>query len=116
MIDISYLNITVAGFLLFLFSTVFFLAKIYRRCPSNKVLVVYGRVGGSKTVRCCHGGGRVIWPLIQGYAFLDLTPRTIHIPLKGALSHQNIRVNVPSTFTVAIGITADIMNNAAIRI
>ena len=57
-----------------------------------------------------------VWPLIQGCAFLDLTPRTIHIPLKGALSHQNIRVNVPSTFTVAIGVTPDIMNNAAVRI
>ncbi len=60
MFDISYLNITVGGFLLFLFSTVFFLAKLYRRCPSNKVLVVYGRVAGSKTVQCYHGGESVI--------------------------------------------------------
>jgi flotillin len=112
----TYLNITVAGTLLFLFSTIFFLANLYRRCPSNKVLVVYGRVAGSKTVQCYHGGGTFIWPLIQGYAFLDLTPRTIHIPLKGALSHQNIRVNVPSTFTVAIGITSEVMNNAAVRL
>lgn len=114
--DITYLSFTVFLFLLFIFSIVIFLAKLYRRCPSNKILVVYGRVGGSKTVQCYHGGGTFIWPLIQGYAFLDLTPRNIHIPLKGALSHQNIRVNVPSTFTVAVGITPDIMNNAAIRL
>lgn len=112
----TYLATTVIGFLFFLFSTAFFLAKLYRRCPSNKVLVVYGRVGLNKTVQCYHGGGTFVWPLIQGYAFLDLTPRTIHIPLKGALSHQNIRVNVPSTFTVAIGLTSEIMNNAAIRL
>jgi flotillin len=56
-----------------------------------------------------------VWPLIQGCAFVDLTPRTIHIPLKGALSHQNIRVNVPSTFTVAVGLTPEVMNNAAVR-
>lgn len=111
-----YLATTAIIFLAFLFSTLFFLAKLYRRCPSNKILVVYGRVGGSKTVQCYHGGGTFVWPLIQGSAFLDLTPRNIHIPLKGALSHQNIRVNVPSTFTVAIGITPDIMNNAAIRL
>lgn len=115
-IDHSYLGITIIGFLLFIFSTAYFLAKLYRRCPSNKVLVIFGRVGGKKTVQCYHGGGTFIWPLIQGYAFLDLTPRTIHIPLKGALSHQNIRVNVPSTFTVAVGITPEIMNNAAIRL
>lgn len=114
--DITYLSATVIIFLLFLFSTVIFLAKLYRRCPSNKILVVYGRVAGSKTVQCYHGGGTFVWPLIQGCTFLDLTPRTIHIPLKGALSHQNIRVNVPSTFTVAVGITTEIMNNAAVRL
>jgi flotillin len=114
--DITFLGGTMISFFLFIFITIFFLAKLYRRCPSNKVLVVYGRVGGSKTVQCYHGGGTFVWPLIQGYAFLDLTPRTIHIPLKGALSHQNIRVNVPSTFTVAVGLTPDIMNNAAVRL
>jgi flotillin len=98
------------------FSLLYFLATLYRRCPSNRILVVYGRVGGNKTVRCYHGGGTFVWPLIQGCCFLDLTPRTIHIPLKGALSHQNIRVNVPSTFTVAIGLTPEIMNHAAVRI
>lgn len=115
-IELSFLTTSVLFFLLFVFSTVYFLAKLYRRCPSNKILVVYGRVGGSRTVQCYHGGGTFVWPLIQGCAFLDLTPRTIHIPLKGALSHQNIRVNVPSTFTVAVGLTPDIMNNAAVRI
>jgi flotillin len=113
---LSYFSTTIVGFLLFAFSTILFLAKLYRRCASNKVLVVFGRVGGSKTVQCYHGGGTFIWPLIQGYAFLDLTPRTIHIPLKGALSQQNIRINVPSTFTVAVGLTPEIMNNAAVRV
>ncbi len=114
--NISYLSFVIIGFLLFFFSIIIFLAKLYRRCPSNKVLAVYGRLGGSKTVQCYHGGGTFVWPLIQGCAFLDLTPRTIHIPLKGALSHQNIRVNVPSTFTVAVGIIPEIMNNAAVRL
>ena len=107
---------TVIIFITFFVSTVLFLAKLYRRCPSNKVLVVYGRVRGNKTVQCYHGGGTFVWPLIQGCTFLDLTPRTIHIPLRGALSHQNIRINVPSTFTVAVGVTPDVMNNAAVRI
>src|SRR5580692_7674668 len=114
--EISYSGLTAIAFLLFVVSIIYFLAKLYRRCPSNKILVVYGRVAGSKTVQCYHGGGTFVWPLIQGSAFLDLTPRNIHIPLKGALSHQNIRVNVHSTFTVAIGVTPDIMNNAAVRL
>lgn len=114
--ELSFLTGTTLCFVLFVFSILYFLASLYRRCPSNKVLVVYGRVGASKTVQCYHGGGTFVWPLIQGCSFLDLTPRTIHIPLKGALSQQNIRVNVPSTFTVAVGLTPEIMNNAAIRI
>ncbi len=108
----SFLNVS----LLLGAAIVYFLITLYRRCPSNKILVVYGRVGGSRNVRCYHGGGTIVWPIIQGCAFLDLTPRTIHIPLKGALSHQNIRVNVPSTFTVAVGLTPEIMTNAAVRL
>ncbi|MFZ4773029.1 MAG: flotillin family protein [Chlamydiia bacterium] len=92
------------------------LIKLYQRCPSNKILVIYGRVGLNKTLQCHHGGGQIIWPLIQGHAFLDLTPKTIHISLRGALSQQNIRVNIPSTFTVALGVTPEIMKNAAVRL
>ncbi len=114
--NISFLSSTIGMFLIFIFSTLFLLARLYRRCSSNKILVVFGRVGGKKTVQCFHGGGTFVWPLIQGCAFISLTPRTIHIPLKGALSQQNIRVNVPSTFTVAVGIVPEIMNNAAIRL
>lgn len=114
--NMSFLSISVIAFITFIFSIVIFLSKLYRRCPSNKVLVVFGRVGGKKAVQCYHGGGTFVWPLIQGSSFLDLTPRTIHIPLKGALSHQNIRVNVPSTFTVAIGLVSELMNNAAVRL
>jgi flotillin len=112
----DYASIGVIAFAVALFSIVLFLAKIYKRCPSNKVLVVFGRIAGEKTVQCYHGGGTFVWPLIQDSAYLDLTPRTIHIPLKGALSQQNIRINVPSTFTVAIGTTLEVMNNAAVRV
>jgi len=102
-----------ASMTLILFGTLGFLLllsiKLYQRCPSNKILV-------GKTIQCHHGGGRIVWPLIQGYAFLDLTPKTIHISLKGALSQQNIRVNIPSTFTVALGVSPEIMQNAAIRL
>ncbi len=103
-------------FFLFVFVTITFLSRLYRRCPSNQILVIYGKVFGNHAAKCVHGGGTFVWPLIQDYAYLDLTPRTIHIPLTGALSFQNIRINVPSTFTVAIGTTEATMNQAAIRL
>jgi flotillin len=88
----------------------------YRRCPSNQVLVIYGKFTGSPTgTRCLHGGARLVLPLVQDYAFLSLEPIQIEVPLKGALSMENIRINVPSVFTVAVGTDIETMQNAAIR-
>jgi len=91
----------------------------YRKCPSDKVLVIYGRVkepGGSIAAKCLHGGATFIWPVIQSYQYLDLTPISIGVDLKGALSRQNIRVDVPSKFTVGISTEPTVMQNAAERL
>ncbi len=92
------------------------IARRYRRCPSNRILVVYGRTSAGQSAKCVHGGGTFVWPLIQSFDFLDLDPIQIEIPLEGALSMENIRVSVPSVFTVAIGTDTVTMNNAAIRL
>ena len=96
---------------------VMWLAKRYQRCPSNRVLVVYGKSWrGHEAATCIHGGARFVYPLIQDFGWLNLEPMQIEIPLRGALSMENIRVNVPSVFTVAIGTTPELMQNAAIRL
>ncbi|HKX45914.1 MAG TPA: SPFH domain-containing protein [Planctomycetota bacterium] len=92
------------------------LSRRYKRCPSNRVLVVYGRAGSGRVARTMHGGGTLVLPLLQDYAYLSLDPIQIEIPLDGALSMENIRISVPSVFTVAIGTEPAIMNNAAIRL
>lgn len=88
----------------------------YKRCPSNRVLVVYGKVAGSRAARCIHGGGTFVVPLLQSYAYMSLEPMTIDIELNSALSKKNIRVNVPSTFTIGISTVPEITNNAAERL
>jgi flotillin len=112
----DFLVIALVSFFVFLFFVVHGLLSCYQRCPSNKVLAVFGKIAKDKTVLCYHGGGAFVWPIIQDYKFLDLTPITLHIPLKSALSLQNIRINVPSTFTVAIDVTEEAMTNAAVRL
>jgi len=87
----------------------------YKRCPSDKILVIYGRTGGT-SAKCVHGGGAFIWPVIQDYAYLDLKPISIEANLTNALSRQNIRVDVPCRFTIAISTEPDSMNNAAERL
>jgi flotillin len=88
----------------------------YKRCPSNRILVVYGKTTHDQPATCIAGGARFVVPLLQDYAWLSLEPMQIEVPLRGALSHENIRVNVPSVFTVGIGTTPELMQNAAIRL
>lgn len=99
-----------------LFGMLMFVAKRYKRCPSNRVLVIYGKTSGGNAAKCVHGGAAFVIPLIQDYAYLNLEPIQIEVPLKGALSMENIRVNVPSVFTVAIGTDLETMQNASIRL
>ncbi len=103
------LVVILAGFALMI-------ATRYKRCPSNRILVIYGKTGAGQSSRPLHGGGAFVWPLIQSYDFLELDPLQIEIPLEGALSSENIRVSVPSVFTVAIGTDEETMNNAAVRL
>lgn len=112
----SFLSLSTVAFPILLVSAIIFLISRYRRCPSDKILVVYGRVGVGQSAHCIHGGGIFVWPVIQGYAYISLTPMTIMIPLQKALSLQNIRINVPSTFTVGISTVPEVMISAAERL
>lgn len=105
--------IVVAAFVLFV--TFLTLISRYKRCPSDKILVIYGRTGGT-SAKCVHGGGAFIWPVIQDFQYLDLKPISIEANLTNALSRQNIRVDVPCRFTIAISTESDSMNTAAERL
>ncbi|MBE0698082.1 MAG: flotillin family protein [Anaerolineaceae bacterium] len=113
--ELPILYIAAIVFVLLMFFAVLFMASRYKRCPSDKILVVSGRVGKGMSSKCMHGGGAFVWPVVQEYRFMSLTPLTINIPLQNALSLQNIRINVPSTFTVGISTQPVIMSNAAER-
>jgi len=108
--------LVLAFVVLVVFSMAVFIIKRYRKCPSNRVLVKWGKVTGNESSRCIHGGATFVMPVFQDYAYLSLEPLQIEIALKGALSSENIRVSVPSVFTVAIGTEPAVMQNAAIRL
>ena len=111
------LNILLAGVgVIFLFVVIGTLISRYRMCPPDKILVVYGKIGGQQASRCYNGGSTFILPIFQSFAYLHLAPITIDIPLRNALSSQNIRVNAPANFTVAVSNDPEIMGNAATRL
>ncbi|MBM4327485.1 MAG: flotillin family protein [Deltaproteobacteria bacterium] len=87
----------------------------YKRCPSNRILVVYGKTGQG-AAKCVHGGASFVWPVLQSYEWLDLEPFVVPIELTNALSQENIRVSVPTTVTAAISTEEGIMQNAAVRL
>ena len=117
----QYVVVVISLGILFVFILIISFLRRYKRCPSDRILVIYGKIGQNKaaeyrSAKCIHGGASFIWPVIQNYAFLDLTPIPIEINLRSALSKQNIRVDVPSIFTVGITTEAGIMTNAAERL
>ena len=92
----------------------------YKKCPSDKIMVIYGKVksqnGEARSAKCIHGGAQFIVPFFQSYEFMDLTPMSIQVDLRNALSKQNIRIDVPSRFTVGISTETGVMQNAAERL
>ncbi|MCB4798014.1 flotillin family protein [Neotamlana laminarinivorans] len=110
------LPLTLIFAVLFIFLFLIILIRRYKRCPSDRILVVYGKVGGGQSAKCIHGGAAFIFPVIQDYEFLDLTPISIEVNLVNALSKQNIRVNVPSRFTIGVSTEPGVMQNAAERL
>lgn len=112
----QFIVIAVALAILFVFILIYSLFRRYKRCPADHILVIYGKVGGKDSAKCIHGGAAFVWPIIQDYEYLDLTPIPIEVDLRNALSKQNIRVNVPSRFMVGISTEPGVMNNAAERL
>ena len=115
------LIVIIALFVFLFFTVVIAFLSRYKKCPSDKVLVVYGKLGKDKdgnerSSKCIHGGATFIVPVIQSYKYLDLTPISISVDLRNTLSKQNIRIDVPSRFTVGISTEPGVMQNAAERL
>ena len=108
--------IPIAILVLFIILTASWLFSRYRMCPPDKILFVFGKVGTGQPAKCYHGGSTFVLPVLQSYSYLDLNPINIDVPLQGALSSQNIRVDVPSSFIVGISTLPEIMQNAAARL
>ncbi len=116
-----YIVVAICAAVLIVVSFIIWVCSRYKKCPSDKIMVVYGSVGKNKdgtnrSAKCIHGGAEFVWPVIQSYSYLDLTPISIQVDLKNALSRQNIRIDVPSRFTVGISTESGVMQNAAERL
>ena len=57
-----------------LFVSLVVLISRYKRCPSDKILVVYGKTGKERAAKCMNGGATFVIPVLQDYAFMDLQP------------------------------------------
>ena len=61
-----------------------FLALCVKKCPADKVMVVFGAFlgkdaeGKNRLMVCQHGGAKLVLPFFQGVFFLDLNPISIN--------------------------------------
>lgn len=100
------------------FVTCYHLCRLAPHISLANPLILSGRTSpfGKDSRRCIHGGGALVVPVLQSYEYLSLLPMQIEINLRKTLTRNKLRVNVPSVFTVAIGTSEDMMNNAAQRL
>lgn len=117
----SSLFLIVGAAIVIAFITLVGILSRFRKCKSDQILVVYGKTGAGKdgvkrSAKCIQGGAAFVWPVIQGYEYMGLTPLQFDCNLQKALSSQNIRVDVPTTVTVAVSTEPDVMQNAAERL
>lgn len=118
--DLNFLAAIVVLVIL-VFMTLMTILSRYKKCPSDRILVIYCKVGkgasgANRSAKCVHGGAAFIWAIVQHYEFLSLTPLSINVNLTNALSKQNIRNDVPSRFTVGVSTELGVMQNAAERL
>lgn len=134
MITTQTLIIAAALVALILLTTVALLWR-YRRCPTDKLLIVYGKnktrtieetykdaEGNPKTrkvtvqipAKIIHGGGTFVIPVIQDYAEMALMPYQLSKKVEG-VSSQMIKTFVSIELSVGIGSTDELRTNAASR-
>ncbi|MEC7777418.1 MAG: flotillin family protein, partial [Planctomycetota bacterium] len=111
------LTTTTVVLLLVIFGTLalfrILIATHYKKCPSDKILVIYGKTTGGRFSPFIHGGSAFVWPMIQTYQFLDLTPIPIDIKLEGISTLEDIQLDLSSNFTVSVSHEPGVKENAA---
>ena len=88
----------------------------YKRCPSNRLLVVHGRVGKGLTCKVFHGGGVLVTPVTQDYEYMSLEPITVKFKLANAMYAVADDSDLEVQVIVAIPLRPDIMQHAAERL
>ena len=94
--------------------TIIGLLSRYRKCPSDQLLVVFGKVSGKSAAKIYPGGGVFVWPVIQDYKVMSLRPFQINSEVIGPDSGM-IQTHVKVALTTAISQDPTIQQNAAAR-
>jgi flotillin len=109
-------SILIVSCLVIVLGTLLFWVQRYKRCPSDKILVIYGKTGGARSSLCIHGGACFVWPVLQSYQWLDLSPIPIDLGVKEFSPNEKDRVKILSKLIAGISTKTGIMENAAERL
>jgi flotillin len=92
------------------------IARYYKRCPPNRILVIYGKTQHGAKAICLHGGAVLVMPLLQDHQWLALDPIRIELQEPSVLKRQPQSEPLPRVFSVAIGTDPELMQVAAVRL
>jgi flotillin len=106
----------VIGIIVFYFSIMILFVSRYKKCPTDRLMVVFGKTPGDKSARYYHGGAAFVWPFIQDYGYLSLRPLQFKLELDEKMRDSAVSSAIPGIFTIAISTEPGIMENAMTRL
>ncbi len=96
------LPIVVVGLLLAGLSTFVAFARNYRKCPPNKVLVVYGRKHADKGYRLINGGSAFVLPLFEDFTYIGLETFSVESSVSDTPNKDGVPVSVEATANIKV--------------
>ena len=96
-------------------SVVVFVARNYRKCPPNEVLVIYGGKSGTRE-RFVTGGGTFVMPVLKSYKTLSLTTFQVETRVEHTPNKDGVLVSVDAVANLKISSDPQVLQGAAERL
>lgn len=106
------------GILLFIMMfAIFVFASRYVKVPPNKALVVYGHATQDGSGMAIYtAGGRFIMPIVESFAWLDLSITTLNVNVIQAVTKEGVMLDIEITAQSQIDPTEESLKTAAMML
>jgi uncharacterized membrane protein YqiK len=103
-------------FVLIICTLIFQLLTKMKIVPPSELAVIHGRHDGDGSSRTFRGGRVFVWPLVNGFTTMNLTPLTTTVVVESAIAAGIVPLTVKATVSYAVAGTNRGRGNAVKRI